>query len=192
MQLKGLRKIREHKILFSVLIVIVAIAVIVVSVYAKYLKNSNKVENTFAPAVSDIPEIQEQFEDRKVKKDVKIKVPDKGYPVYVRATIVVNWQEKGNENGAFYFDSPKDTDYSLSIGDKWMYNPSDKYYYYLEPVPSNGVTDVLIKECKPEVTPPEGYALSVNIVTQTVQAVGHTDDDKFTAVFDAWGVDLGQ
>ncbi|MCH5299098.1 MAG: hypothetical protein J1E96_04970 [Ruminococcus sp.] len=204
MKLKKLLKPEKSKILFPVLIILTVIAVIIVSVSAKYLRHTNEVKNIFSPAVSVIPQIQETFEtlDRKVKKDVKIGVGETQYPVYVRTKLVFNWQEEGNENGAFYFEPPKDSDYEL-ITDNTKWLNKDGYYYYTEPVPSNGVTGVLIKECKLKsgVTPPDGYALSVAIITQTVQAVGHTDEKVaaggndvpvITAVEDAWGVDLSQ
>lgn len=119
---------------------------------------------------------------------MKIKVGETKYPVYVRVKLVSNWQEKDKEDEAFYYAPPKESDYSLSIDQKWMYNEGDGFYYYLEPVASKGTTDVLIKES----TPPNGYELSVNIITQTVPAVGHTDNNKFKAVSDAWGVALSQ
>lgn len=123
---------------------------------------------------------------------MKIKVGETKYPVYVRVRLVFNWQEKGKEDEAFYYAPPKESDYSLSIDQKWMYNEGDGFYYYIEPVASKGTTDVLIKECQPLSSPPNGYELSVNIITHTVQAVGHTDNDKFKAVFNALGVDLSQ
>lgn len=139
MKFNGLLKMKEHKILFSILIVIVAIAVIIVAVNAKYVKQLNTLENTFTIASAKKPIITENF-DKKVKKDVKTE--------------------------------------------------GDGFYYYTEPVANKDTTDVLIKECQLVATPTEGYELSVNIITQTVQAVEHTDNDKFKAVFDAWGVDL--
>lgn len=188
MKIKELRKMGKRKMLYSIVIVIAVIAVVTVSVYAAFLKKSDTVENTFAPAVSKLPDIQETFTDN-VKKDVKIAVGETDYPVYVRVALVFNWQEKGNKNGAIYFDQPAEGDYTLTVNsDKWVLK--DGYYYYKEPVPSNGVTDVLIKECEPIGTAPDGYALSVNILAQTVQAVGMTDNNSSTALGDAWGVDL--
>lgn len=198
MKLKESRKIGKRKILYSLIIALAVIAVITASVYAAFLRKSDTVQNTFSPAVSKIPEIQEIIEDN-AKKDIKISVGKTDYPVYVRVALVFNWQEKGNKNGVIYFSKPvKDKDYTLKINESKWEQKSDGYYYYKDPVPSNGVTDTsLITECKPISNAPDGYALSVNVIAQTVQAVGHTDEDSkgtptITALEDAWGVALGQ
>lgn len=185
------QKIKEHRILCSVLIVIAVISIITVSVYAAFLRKSDTVTNTFSPAVSKLPEIQETFVEN-VKKDVKIAVGETKYPVYVRAELVFNWQEEGNENGVVYFSKPdKNVDYTLTINESKWELKDDGYYYYSDPVPSNGVTDSLIKECKPIKSAPEkGYALSVKVLAQTVQAVGRTDDDSQAAIEDAWDIVL--
>ncbi|MCH5304081.1 MAG: hypothetical protein J1E41_04380 [Ruminococcus sp.] len=192
------QKIRKHRILYSLLGVILAIAIIAVSVYAAYLRETETVKNTFSPVVSVLPEVREDF-DKNVKKDVKIHVGEPEevgkteYPVYVRANLVFNWREEGKENGAVYFSTPVlNEDYTLTINDaKWQLK-KDGYYYYSDPVMLGDVTDVLITECKPIKSAPKGYALSVTIITQTVQAVGHTDDDSKTAAEDAWNMALKQ
>ena len=100
---------------------------------------------------------------------------------------------------------PKDDDYEIKLnfdvgenGGKWKAG-DDGYYYYidsnnaLKSVVSGGLTDVFIKECKQLKDPPEGaegYTLSVDIIVQTVQAVGYTDvpgatDPRETGV-EAW------
>ena len=50
---------------------------------------------------------------------------------------------------------------------------------------------MLITECAPvDGKTPVGYGLNVEIITQTVQALGTTDSDGTPAVADAWGVTL--
>ena len=54
---------------------------------------------------------------------------------------------------------------------------------------SRGETDVLITSCTQNgAAPADGYALNVEIIAQTVQAIGYTDDDTKQAYQDAWGI----
>ena len=179
-------KIGKKKILLISIIAVLVIATVSVAVYAAFIRNSDAVVNTFSPATSELPIIQEAF-DKNVKKDVKINVGDTDYPVYVRAAIVVNWQETGQNDGAYYFAQSSSDDYELVINEaKW--EKHGDYYYYLDPVPSNGTTESLILECYPKTSAPdENYSLSVTVAAQTVQAVGRTDDDTKSSVLDAWG-----
>ena len=185
------RKIGKHKILYSLLIAFAVIAAITTFVYAAFLRNSDTVTNTFAPAVSKLPEIQETFDDN-VKKEVKIAVGETKYPVYVRAELVFNWQEKDKQDGVVYFNQPVEgKDYTLTINESKWELKEDGYYYYKDPVASKGVTESLITEFQlinPSLD--ENYALSVRILAQTVQAVGHTDDNGKSAAEDAWNIAL--
>lgn len=185
------RTLKKHRILYSLLIAVAVISTIIASVYAAFLRKPDTAQNTFSPAVSKLPDIQEVFNET-TKKDVKIAVGETKYPVYVRAALVFNWQEEGNQNGAVYFAKPTlNKDYTLTINESKWELKDDGYYYYSDPVPSNGITDALILECMPiTAAPDKDYALSVKILAQTVQATGHTDDDTKAAVEDAWNIVL--
>lgn len=163
-------------------------AVITTLVVAYYIKDTGEVTNEFIPADPVTPEVTESF-DGTEKKDVSFEVGDTGYPVYVRVAIVVTWKD---EDGVVYFKKPVlGTDYSLMTTDPesgWEYDPADGYYYYINKVESGDSTPVLIQSSKQLDTanPPEGYTLSVEIIVQTVQAIGTTDDDEYQAWQDAW------
>ncbi|MCH5317508.1 MAG: hypothetical protein J1E05_05980 [Eubacterium sp.] len=180
------------------------VAVVATSVFAAYLKNSVEVNNTFIPADSVTPEIIEKFEefDNTVKKDLYFKVGLTEYPVYVRVAIVYTWQ---NESGIVYFSKPTEAtpifdneneiigyngDYTISLNtgatDDWVLR-DDGFYYFKSPVESNGKTSVLINECRQvNAAPIEGYTLSVEVIVQTVQAVGSTDTPDNSPGIDAW------
>lgn len=188
-----IQKIGKHRILSYILIAVAVIAIITASVYAAFFRNSDIVKNTFTPAVSKIPDINESF-DGTTKKDVRIAVGETEYPVYVRAALVFNWQEKGESNEVVYFNQPeKDTDYTLTINyEKWELK-DDGFYYYSDPVASKGETEALILKCAQiKDAPNEKYTLSVKVLAQTVQAVGRTDDDSKAAAEDAWNTVLNQ
>ena len=188
MKRKSIRRLWQ--ILLSVaLVVVIAVAV---PVYARYIKKTDMVTNTFSPADTSDPVIEEEF-DKETKTDVRVSVGELKYPVYVRVSIVVTWKDS---KGIVFYQKPSDvTDYQLELVlEDWDFNKEDGYYYYKYPVPSNGTTSILIKSCtqRPGAKAPDGYTLSVEIIAQTVQAVGFTDGDgsnpdtEIPAYQDAW------
>lgn len=198
MEQKGL-SVKRKKLALTAVIAIAVVMVFSAVVYARYIRNSNEVENKLSPKASVMPGINEVFENN-IKKDVSISVGDTDYPVYVRAAVVFTWKlekQTDEDNGFLYFKKPESgTDYELKLAENnnWFYSDpaskGDGYYYYKKPVASGGTTDILIEECtqKRTMTDEQGntYTLNVEIITQTVQAVGHTDDGKFMSVEDAW------
>ena len=83
------------------------------------------------------------------------------------------------------------TDYSISYNeDDWFLE--DGFWYCVSPITS-GTSPVLIKECTPvSGRTPEGYSLSVEILAQTVQALGSTDGTDIPAAQNAWGVTVSE
>lgn len=167
-------------LLIAVLITSVAAA----SVLALFLKSTDKVENTFTPAASTNPLINETFRNN-LKENVSVEVTDKGYPVYIRCAIVVNWKDA---NGNIYIKTPvENIDYTIEIGENWE-KKDDGFYYYNFPI-QTGNTSPLIVKCEPVgESPNENYYLSINIIPQTIQAVGSTDDEDIPAYVDGWGI----
>lgn len=191
-------KANKRRILFAALIAITAILTLSVSLYAYFLRHSIEVKNVLDPAVSVDPLINEEFENGDtVKSNVNISIDEEGnrtgYPVYVRARLVITWQcTDVNGNPIVLYAVPeKGTDYTLDINETDWELHSDGYYYYRYIVPSEGKTKDLIEECVAltDFTDERGntYTLSVNVIVQTVQAAGYTDDDEKKAVEDAWG-----
>lgn len=164
------------------------------TVIAYLAASSNPVENTFIPETQINPQISETF-NNKVKSNVAVNVGDPGYAVYVRAAIVATWKKTETVDGVTkeYVHSKTPvlgTDYSLDLNlgtnSNWT-QKDDGYYYYSQPVIS-GNTDVLIESCQPlKEAPEEDYTLSVEIIAQTIQALGTTDDGSKSALQDAWG-----
>lgn len=183
---------KEKKMWF---IILAALTVCVTSLlFAAYLKQTDKVTNKFIPAKSVKPTVEETF-DGTEKSDVYINVGKTRYPVYVRVKIVITWKDK---DGIIYFKEPtENSDYTMTLNltsTGWTYNAADGYYYYQTPVKSLGNTDVLIKRCVPISgrEPSSDYTLSVEVIAQTIQAIGFTDGDgedsttEIPAYKDAW------
>jgi hypothetical protein len=179
-------KISRHKktMIFAVLTMVSLLSVMSVGPIYAYLKMTGAgVTNTFNAAQPATPYITESF-DGTTKSNVCVNVGDTGgYSVYVRATIVAVWK---NADEDVLAAAPA---YTLSIGDDWRL--IGDYYYYNTPVESGHPTTTLIESCSPTgPAPEEGYFLSVEVLAQTIQAVGTTDSGDVAAVTDAWGVTL--
>lgn len=194
---------KPNKTVIIVACIALVMAIGTIAVFAYLSGKSGPVTNTLNADTDPSPAIVETF-DGTVKKDVKVNVGKNDYTVYVRAAIVVNWVDA---NGNVLADAPVSNlqnednyDYILDLNlatgnpaaNQWSFGSPDGFYYYSSPVPSEGSTEVLIKSVKvnPDATVPEGYTLSVEIVAQTIQAIGTTDTGDTPAVVDAWGVIL--
>ena len=130
-------------------------------------------------------EVEETF-DENVKSNVSVKNTG-DTDAYIRAAIVVNWQ---NAAGEIYGASPVEgTDYTITFGPDWT-KGNDGFYYYNASVAPKENTGNLIESCSPLGKAPEGYGLNVTILASAIQSKGVKSDDT-TAVQDAWGVTPG-
>lgn len=147
---------------------------------AYLITDTDPVENTFTPGNVDC-QVIETF-DGTIKSDVKIKNTG-NTDAYIRAAIVVTWQ---NASGNVLGKAPVlGSDYTLKLATDtgWNITTSDGYYYYATAVSVNNSTGILINECtvlKP--APAEGYTLCVEVLADAIQAT------PINAVKDAWGV----
>lgn len=216
-----MKRFDSHKTLLVKVIVAAAVTAIIFTTlaYALYIRYTEKMSNTFDPAYSTDPVINETF-NKYLKENVYFNVGVTEYPVYVRAKIVVTWQKKNpdydpnddppSDEYLTDFKTPEEgagKDYEIKFANlstggslmsgksEWVYRAEDGYYYFTAPVSSGESTDVLIDSCKQLKDGPDGYALNVNIIVQTVQAVGYTDGydgtgdaEQYKAWRDAWGI----
>ena len=194
----GKRKLKKNvkhflSLMFGALMVISA----TIMVYAYLSASSGQLINSFAVDSDPSISIGETFDDY-IKSKVYVDVGNPGYAVYVRAVIVASWKKDGQVYSQVYSQAPiLGTDYSLSINEEGWIKGEDGFYYHKEMVVYDGENEVskrtsdLINECKQLTSSPEGYTLHVEIIAQTIQALGTTDnDDNVYAVEDAWGVVL--
>ena len=186
----------KSKTLLIVTVSVLLAALLTGGVYSavNFLHGSSNSQANSLVADDDLtPGVSEEF-DGEQKSDVIITIPKTDYSVYVRAAIVVNWQKEVDDETFIYPVAPvkgTDGDYKLVLdSDKWF--EKDGFYYYEEAVPGtgSGATEVLIGSCEQLKNPPEGYILHVEVLTQTIQAIGTTDADSTAAVTDAWGVSV--
>ena len=189
----------KHKSIRNALLIVMLIAASVITIYAYLSASTGALKNEFELSATAQPSISEDFNDAKtLKQKVCVDVGNPGYAVYVRAAIVVTWKD---ESGNVYAQAPVlDTDYSMTLktgdDDGWIKGDDGFYYHktmvaYDGTTPDSSKTSILIETCQQlAAAPTENYSLHVEIIAQTIQALGTTDDDGTPAVEDAWGVTL--
>lgn len=179
---------------WSVGLVAVALAgLLAVGGTVAWLVNSTgTVTNTFV-AGGVTTDIVEGF-DGKAKSDVKI-TNTGNIPAYVRAQVIINWQDA---QGNLYAGetAPDGSTYVETFVDftkedcNWVESASDGFYYYRKALDPEATTDVLVESIVvkyPDGVNPEDapYQLSVEILTEAIQAI---PDGAFN---DLWSTSSG-
>ncbi len=139
--------------------------------YAALQMKSETVKNSFSAMENKAPQINEDVSRNDnnyiIEKRNVTFTNINDFSVRVRAIIVASWQDA---NGNTLAVTPVEgTDYSIEYGNEWKMK--DGFYYYDTVLNTGETTTALISECKPlRAAPVEGYTLSINIVSQTVQS----------------------
>ena len=148
------------------------------AVFGYLSATSGPVTNTFTPEAEETPSIT---------NDYKVNVGNTGYDVYVRAAVVVVWKDG---SGNVHAEMPT---YTVPLGDGWFEHGG--FYYYTNPVASTGSTSAVTTGVNvTSAAPSTEYSFHVEIIAQTIQALGTTDATDGTypsgkpAVTDAWGI----
>ena len=191
----------NKKVLISVVIAALVLAIGTVVVFAYLSGKSESVNNKFSAD-----------SDPTLTAGESVAVNDSGYTVYIRAAVIVTWQKTESGETLIYATKPSETaDYTITfanllgvdadlVPETWTLG-NDGFYYYTSPVANGASTKPLYNSVvlKDTATVPEGYSLKVEFATQAVQAIGTTDNvgsttDNATyaagtlAVVDAWKV----
>lgn len=159
---------KKIALLISLLIIITA----TVGTTVAYLTaKTDTITNTFDP--SEV--LCEVKADRSVANTGDI-------AAYIRAAVVVNWVDGDNVYGI----APKESDYTIKYDDSWKQG-ADGYWYYLDRVEKGASTSELFTEfgLNSDVTAPNGYTLTVQIIAEAIQADG-VNTSGTPAVVDAW------
>ena len=163
----------KNKIWAGLLLTLALVAAASGSVFAYLSNQTGHVAATMTPATDADPSASINA----TTKEVTVNVGNPGYEVYVRAAIVVTWENGTN----VYATAPT---YTVSCGEHWF--KQGDFYYYKLPI-SDENTSALTVACTEAA--PDGYTLHVEVISQTIQALGETDgDNPIPAVQDAWGV----
>ncbi len=176
--------------ILSVMAAVLAISLGTSVAFARYVSPSNTLDGNYIPAPYDSIEILDTMTQNPetglfYKSGVRFKVAQGNYPVYIRVKLIVTWQDS---DGNIYGEPPiLNTDYTIAY-DTEHWNLADGYYYYTQAVNSGTTVDFMNSDQKMEQkkSAPTGYTMHIEVLAETVQAVGHTQTR--TAVMDAWGV----
>ena len=110
---------------------------------------------------------------------------DGNVDAYIRAAVVVNWENAAGEiNGI----APKEgTDYTLTLGAGWQ--KIGDYYYYQKVVDFEGALEKTtpVVSVAQNTTAPDGFRMVVEVLAEAIQADG-TNAAGETPIEDAWGV----
>lgn len=172
---KRIRRTKNRMPAYRWLLPVLLLVFLPSSVAVAYLSaNVSGVFNYFKAAEANLPEIMEEF-DGNEKKNVYVSVNSENYAVYVRAAIVVTW--KKTAGGEVLGRSPQEgTDYTITMNETDWFE-QEGFWYCKKAVTDQ--TPNLIISCQPvSAAPEDGYALNVEIIAQTVQAIGRTEGNE--------------
>jgi hypothetical protein len=172
-------KSKKFNILVTVLISsVLLLSACIGTVYAYLSASADGPTDSFQIAGSKNPEVSVSVTQEQPTKSIataSVTVPSAGYEVYVRAIVVVNRVNNGQ-----ICATPAGASYVVTADD-WIPH-GDGFYYYKQKV------DSLSDSFEVTYSNKDGYDVQVQVICQTIQAVGTTDVGTDSAVFDAWGV----
>lgn len=143
--------------------------------FASMKLETSTVKNSFTAMEKSVPSINENITPDPENNDYIIEKKDvtvtntNDFDVYVRAMVVTSWQDA---DGNLLAVTPVEgTDYNITYSSDWN-KKDDGFYYYKSILGKGQTTTPLITLCKPlKNSPVNGYTLSINIISQTVQSV---------------------
>ena len=159
------------------------------------LTHTEPAKNVFSPGIVAC-QVTETFTDD-VKSNVAVQNTG-NTDAYIRAAINVTWMEDDTNAGDQTVTAKvpqQGRDYTMSFyeNSEWLQG-ADGYWYYTKPVAPGASTGALINECKltPGAEVPEGYHLSVEIISSAIQSSpAEVVQGKWHVVLDASGTITG-
>ena len=152
-------------------------------VYA-YLSATASSSNNLGPAIVATPEVEVSTsvntQNQKRTATGMLTVDADNCPLYVRVAVVINWINTEGE----VCSPPEGATSDITLPDKW--GEVGPFYYYTEVIDAE---ENLTAAFVVEYTAPDAYEVQVEIISQTIQALG-TTGSGIPAVTDAWGVEV--
>ena len=137
---------------------------------AYLITDTRPVENTFTPGNVACQVIEPNWNDEDTAKENVFIKNTGNTDAYIRAAIVVTWQ---NADGKVLAEVPQENvDYTLSINTNGWGKKGD-YYYCTTAGSPNTQTSVLINSCT-VIKAKEGYSLCVDVLAQAIQSSPNT------------------
>lgn len=159
----GAPKARKTATLLVAIVLLLGVAVGTTVAYL--IDRTEKIENEFEYAKTDVT-VTEEFNGTE-KSNVKVR-NDSNIPVYIRATYVANWVDAA---GNIVTSVPNEYDYQLTENPNgtWV-KGKDGYYYYPTPVQPDGLTAGSLLTCKVTYPANPEYTLNVEILATAIQS----------------------
>ena len=165
---------------FLILAMMVLLLTFAVGGTIAYLVTStNPVVNTFEPAYVTSVVNEPDWKDGDLEKK-NVTISNTGNTsAFIRAAIVVTWQDKDGYTMPVRPVLGTDYDYTLDINtNDWTYNSTDGFYYYMHVVTkaddatTTDTTTNLINSCKPIKAYDDGRKLCVEVIGSAIQSTG--------------------
>lgn len=182
-------KVRKSPIVLMVSMILL-VTVAITGTLAFLADETPGLTNIFNP--TSVPNRVDEDFDGSVKNEVKITNTSTDVDAYIRAVVVVNWVSTEDSSVVLSTAPDEGTDYEISWTMSGWEKGSDGYYYHKSAVAPGASTGELFTGCKLKegITAPEGYTLSVEILGQSIQAVGTTEFGEHPVMI-AWGESSG-
>jgi len=159
-------KIPVHLLLICSIFIIASIGITI----ALIITNTEPKTNTYIPGNISC-EVQDDYSIKNTGNAT----------AYIRADIIANWIDDSKNINAI---APE---IQFTLGENWVQNTEDGYYYYKNEVEAEQSTSVLFTNMSTEDAAPSGYTLSVTVLTEAIQG---DDGNKAIEDEDAWDVVL--
>lgn len=168
-QLQALTGVRKYVLLGAIVVLVLAVSIS--ATIAFLIDNDNSITNTFAPGQVTCT-INEEF--RGTNKTVVTVQNTGNIPAYIRVAVVVN---KADANGNIVAG---EATAKFEVGEGWVLNKEDGYYYYTSTVEPNTSTKNLLGSAI------DLNGIQVTILAEAIQADGVIGTTP--AVKNAWRV----
>ena len=135
-------------------------------VYAKYVANQggDATINITANGELEIEVVHKSTDDGSIQYNVTNVSKEQPIVAYIRAAIVINWQDA---EGNLWAIPPKASDYTITAADCTLLGG---YYYYNGTRAQNQGFPITV-QLAAGATPPSGYTLHVQILAESIQSV---------------------
>ena len=164
-----MKKMKKTKRILLLALVVAILACGVGGTIAYLITNTGSVVNTFPPAYVT-SQVNEDFNNGGTTKS-NVTITNTGnVSAYIRAAIVITWQDADDNTMPAQPVAGKDYTLSINAAD---WTQEDGYYFYKEAVAAGGTTSNLINSCSPIYTNyTDGRKLCVEVIGSAIQAEG--------------------
>ena len=181
-----MKKMKKTKRILLLALVVAILACGVGGTIAYLITNTGSVVNTFQPAHVTSSVNEPEWRDGNTTKSNVTITNNGNVSAYIRAAIVITWQDADDNTMPAQPVAGKDYTLDLNAGtETGQWTKAGDYYYYNSVVAAKGTTNNLINSCSPIYTNyTDGRKLCVEVIGSAIQAEGMgatSAEDAFAA-----------